>query len=117
MKILTILKLSLCSLLLAISLPLMAMDLQQAMSNLSSAKAQGLVGEQADGYLGVVVASPETAETVKLINEARHAQYLRLAKDNNLALPDVEAMAGQKAIEKTQIGQYIQVNKKWAKKP
>ncbi len=117
MKILTILKLSICSLLLAVSLPLMAMDLQKAMSNLSSAKTLGLVGEQADGYLGVVVVSPETTETVKLINEARHAQYVRLAKDNNIALTDVEAMAGQKAIEKTQTGQYIQVNKKWAKKP
>lgn len=117
MKIVTILKLSMCSLLLAVALPLMAMDLQQAMSNLSSAKTQGLVGEQSDGYLGVVVNSPETVETVKLINDARHAQYLRLAKDNNLVLTDVEAMAGQKAIDKTQAGQYIQVNKKWAKKP
>lgn len=117
MKASIILKLSIGSLLLATSLPMLAMDLQQAMSKLSSVKSQGLVGEQSDGYLGVVVAGPEAAETIKLINEARQAQYVRLAKENNIALPDVEAMAGQKAIEKTQTGQYIQVNDKWAKKP
>lgn len=122
MNIFAIKKCSICrvllaSTLLALSLPLMAMDLQQAMSNLSTAKSKGLVGEQADGYLGVVAPTPEAVETAKLINEARHVQYVNLAKDNNLALPDVEAMAGQKAIEKTQAGQYIQINKKWAKKP
>jgi uncharacterized protein YdbL (DUF1318 family) len=116
MKLFSILKLSLFSLILAVSLPLMAMDLQQAMSGLNSAKTQGLVGEQSDGYLGLVTQSGDVVEIVKLINEARRAQYQRLAKDNSIALPDVEAMAGQKAIEKTQSGQYIQVNKKWAKK-
>jgi len=117
MKIGKLIKASLCGALLVISLPLMAMNLQQAMSNLASAKAQGLVGEQPNGYLGVVSQSGDTAELVKLINEARLAQYQRLAKENNIALADVEAMAGQKAIEKTQSGQYIQVNQKWAKKP
>ena len=117
MKLLTILKLSFCSLLFAVSLPLMAIDLQQAMSSLGAAKTQGLVGEQPDGYLGVVTKSGNADEIVKLINDARRAEYQRLAKDNNIALPDVEAIAGQKAMEKTQSGQYVQVNKKWMKKP
>lgn len=117
MKKLMSCKIMICSLLLVFSLPLMAMNLQQAMSSLGSAKEQGLVGEQPDGYLGVVTASADAAEVVKLINEARRAQYQRLAKDNNLVLADVEAMAGQKAIEKTQSGHYIQINEKWAKKP
>ena len=47
MKIVSLIKLSLCGLLL-VSLPLMAMNLQQAMSNLGTAKEQGLVGEQPD---------------------------------------------------------------------
>lgn len=117
MKLLTIFKLSFCSLLFAVSLPLMAMDLQQAMSGLSTAKTQGVVGEQPDGYLGVVTKSGNADEIVKLINDARRAEYQRLAKDNNIALPDVEAIAGQKAMEKTPSGQYVQVNKKWMKKP
>src|SRR5690606_29213801 len=68
MKYLTFLKLSLCSLLFVVSLPLMAMTLQQAMSNLGTAKEQGLVGEQPDGYLGVVSAGGDAAEIVQLIN-------------------------------------------------
>ena len=117
MKTLSIIKISICSILLALALPLMAMDLQQAMSKLGEAKTQGVVGEQPDGYLGVVAPSADATEIVKLINAARKTQYERLAKDNKLALPDVEAMAGLKAIEKTQSGQYILVNDKWAKKP
>ncbi|HOY24816.1 MAG TPA: DUF1318 domain-containing protein, partial [Cellvibrio sp.] len=72
---------------------------------------------QPDGYLGVVTKSGNADEIVKLINDARRAEYQRLAKDNNIALPDIEAIAGQKAMEKTQSGQYVQVNKKWMKKP
>jgi uncharacterized protein YdbL (DUF1318 family) len=117
MKLFTKVKLSLCGLLLTISLPLMAMDLQQAMSSLGTAKTQGLVGEQPDGYLGVVTKSGSSDEIVKLINDARRAEYQRVAKENAIALPDVEAIAGQKAMEKTPAGQYVQVNKKWMKKP
>ncbi len=117
MKLLTVLKLGFFSLLFTVSFPLMAMDLQQAMSSLSAAKTQGLVGEQPDGYLGAVTKSDNADEIVKLINDARRAEYQRLAKDNNIALPDVEAIAGQKAMEKTPSGQYVQVNKKWMKKP
>lgn len=117
MKLFTLIKPILCSALLIISLPLMAMNLSQAMSNLGQAKSQGLVGERPDGYLGVVASSGDAEEIVKLINEARLSQYQKLAKENNIALSDVQAMAGQKAIEKTQSGQYIQVNQKWTKKP
>jgi uncharacterized protein YdbL (DUF1318 family) len=117
MKLFNTLKLSFCGLLLVLSIPLMAMDLQQAMSGLSAAKTQGLVGEQPDGYLGVVTKSGNAEDIVKLINEARRAEYQRVAKDNAIALPDVEAIAGQKAMEKTPSGQYVQVNKKWMKKP
>jgi len=117
MKLVKLIKLGLGSALLIMSLPLMAMNLQQAMSGLGEAKAQGLVGEKPDGYLGVVTHSGDADEIVKLINEARLTQYQRLAKDNNLSVTDVQSMAGQKAIEKTQSGQYIQVNHKWAKKP
>lgn len=117
MNIVKLIKLGICTTLLVISLPSMAVNLQQAMSSLGDVKAQGLVGEKPDGYLGVVTHSGDADEIVKLINEARLAQYQRLAKDNNIAVADVQAMAGQKAIEKTQSGQYIQVNQKWAKKP
>lgn len=117
MKLFSTMKYTLGVLVLALALPVMAMNLQQAMSSLPAAKDRGLVGEQPNGYLGVVSADAEADEIVKLINEARRAQYQRLAQDNGLSLLDVETMAGQKAIEKTNTNHYILVNGKWAKKP
>lgn len=117
MKIFNAMKYTLGVLVLLVTLPVMAMNLQQAMGSLGDAKAQGLVGEQPNGYLGVVSAGGDAAEIVQLINEARRAEYQRLAKENGLALKDVEAMAGQKAIERTSSNHFIQINGKWAKKP
>lgn len=118
MKFLRMTKVLVGTLALAIVLPVMAMNLQQAMSELGSAKDKGVVGEQPNGYLGVVSSgSAEAAEIVKLINDARRAEYQRLAQSNGISLADVEAMAGQKAIERTNSNHFIQVNGKWAKKP
>ncbi|RVT44224.1 DUF1318 domain-containing protein [Rheinheimera sediminis] len=100
----------------AISLPLLAMDLQQAMSALGPAKTQGLVGEQPNGYLGVVSASAQAKQIAELINQARKAEYQKLAAKNGIQLSDVEAIAGKKAIEKTEAGQFIQLNGQWQKK-
>jgi uncharacterized protein YdbL (DUF1318 family) len=63
-----------------------------------------------------VQAQGGAAEIARLINEARRAEYQRLAKNNNIQLSDVETMAGKKALEKTPAGQYIQLNGKWLKK-
>lgn len=100
----------------AVSLPLLAMDLQQAMSALGQAKTQGLVGEQPNGYLGVVSPSAQAKEIADLINQARKAEYQKLAAKNGIQLADVEAIAGQKAIEKTEKGQFIQLDGQWQKK-
>lgn len=96
--------------------PVVAMDLNSAMSQLSEVKSLGYLGEQPNGYLGVVKAENNAPEIARLINDARRAEYQRLAKDNNIQLPDVETMAGKKALEKTPTGQYIQINGKWLKK-
>ena len=106
-----------CALLaLSLSLPALAMNLNEAMSALGSAKSSGQLGEQPNGYLGVVSPGGSAEEIAKLINQARQAEYQRLAKDNGLQLGDVEALAGQKALEKTPSGQYIQLNGKWLRK-
>lgn len=107
------------SLILAASLtssPSWAMDLNAAMQGLSQAKAAGLLGEQPNGYLGVVSNQGNAGEIARQINAARKAEYQNLARNNNLQLPDVETMAGKKAIEKTPTGQYILINGKWLKK-
>lgn len=99
-----------------LSQPLQAMDLQQAMTVLPTAKSQGLVGEQPDGYLGIVKAEGDTAALVQLINNARRSEYQKLATANSLQLADVEILAGQKALNKTQSGHYILLDGKWVKK-
>lgn len=99
-----------------LSQPLQAMDLQQAMTVLPTAKAQGLVGEQPDGYLGVVKAEGDAAALVQLINSARRSEYQKLATANSLQLADVEILAGQKALNKTQSGHFVLRDGKWVKK-
>ena len=111
------LKMLLLPALFAISLPVLAMNLQQAMSALGQAKTQGLVGEQANGYLGVVSNSGDAANIVKLINDARRAEYAKLAQQNNIAVADVEAIAGKKALERTCAGNDILLDGNWIKKP
>jgi hypothetical protein len=106
----------LTAVLMLLSQPVLAIDLQQAMTALPAAKTQGLVGEQPDGYLGVVKAGGDTAAVVKLINDARRNEYQKLATANGLQLSDVEVMAGQKALDKTQSGHFILRDGKWQKK-
>lgn len=105
-----------CLLMLAISAPALAMNLQQAMQALQPAKEQGLVGEQANGYLAAVMNSADATAIVKLINDARRAEYTRLARENNIGVAEVEAIAGQKAIDRTQRGHYILLDGNWIQK-
>ncbi|SDI34584.1 YdbL family protein [Pseudomonas panipatensis] len=109
-------KLGVALLALCVSLPALAMNLEQAMAALGAAKAQGLVGEQPNGYLGVVGNGGQAADIASQINAARRAQYQKVASDSGAKLSDVESVAGQKAMERTPAGQYIQVNGKWVRK-
>ena len=84
--------------------------------SLDDAKNQGLVGEDSSGYLGLVVQNAEAEAVVDEINAKRKAQYLKLAKKNNLSLAQVEALAAAKTIEKTQAGHFVEVNGEWVKK-
>jgi uncharacterized protein YdbL (DUF1318 family) len=97
-------------LLLACSTVAMALDLD-------SAKSQGLVGEQPNGYLGVVKATPEAVELASDINAKRRTAYDAIAKKNGATLDQVAALAGQKAIEKTAPGTYVRSpDGQWVKK-
>ena len=106
------------SLLLAllVSAPVLALSLNEAMSALPAAKAAGQLGEQPDGYLGVVSPAGNAAAIARQINDARRQEYQRLAGENNIQLRDVESMAGKKALERTPDGQYIMLNGVWMKK-
>jgi uncharacterized protein len=103
-------------LLLSLSLPAAALNLNEAMSALGDAKTSGQLGEMPNGYLGVVKSDGQAAEIARLINQARRSEYQKLAAQNGIQLSDVEAIAGQKALDKTPPGQYIQVKGQWLRK-
>ncbi|WP_238701402.1 YdbL family protein [Mariprofundus erugo] len=75
--------------------------------DLASAKASGMVGEKADGYLGAVQGGGEVAALVADINNKRRAAYQAIAARNGTSLQAVEALAGRAAQDKTAAGQYI----------
>lgn len=77
--------------------------------DLDTAKADGLVGERADGYLGAVHAdsSAEVQSLITEINDKRRVVYERIAEQNKIPLSDVEVLAGKKAIEKTDAGGWV----------
>lgn len=109
-------KLSALLLGLSLSLPVLALDLPAAMQALPAAKAAGQLGEQADGYLGVVKSGGDASAIAAQINQARRAEYQKIAAQNGLKLPDVERLAGQKAIERTPAGQFVQQAGRWQQK-
>lgn len=84
---------------------------------LQEAKAQGLVGEQPNGYLGAV-ANPnaETSELIAQVNGQRRAEYQKISTQRNVPLQQVEVLAGQQAIDMTAAGMYIQVDGTWTRK-
>jgi len=75
---------------------------------LTDAKEQGLVGETINGLLGVVEASGESRALVDNINAKRLAKYKQIAEKNDMTLEQVSILAGEKAIQKTPKGQFIQ---------
>lgn len=86
---------------------------------LQDAKAQGLVGEQPNGYLGLVKAesSAEVKALMNHINALRKQEYQSIAQRNKTELNVVEALAGKKAIERTPPGQYVRLpSGQWTKK-
>lgn len=86
--------------------------------SLEDAKREGLVGEDAGGYLAAVSSpSKDVRDLVRDVNEKRSQEYQRIAESNDIAITDVEQLAGRKAIEKTAAGQYIRLpGGNWQKK-
>lgn len=97
-------------------LPLLLLAFSVTAIELDQAKDQGLVGEQTDGYLGIIKQGDGVQALVQEINSKRKAKYEQLARQNNIKLEQVEALAGKKAIEKTQSGHYVLLSGNWVKK-
>jgi len=96
----------------------LALPVAAAGLSLADAKARGLVGEQYDGYLGVVDSSSgEVRALVDDVNARRRAEYRRIAESNQVDVGDVEALAGKKAIERTASGGFVKgPDDRWRRK-
>ena len=77
--------------------------------SLDEAKAQGLVGERVDGFVGTVDAKApaEVRELVERINAERRARYEELAQQRGVPMDAVARIAGEKLIERTPAGQFV----------
>ena len=88
---------------------LLLMPLSFALT-LQEAKNEGLVGEQIDGYVGLVVESApaEVIALVRDVNRQRRELYQQIAAQNSISIEQVAALAFEKAVEATLPGQYLQ---------
>lgn len=93
------------------STPALALDLD-------GAKAGGQVGEQADGYVGLVSgdAPAEVKALVERINSGRRREYARIAKKNDIPVEAVAAQAGAKLVERAPAGTYVRDGGGWRRK-
>lgn len=86
---------------------------------LQEAKQQGLVGEQTDGYLGMVVddVNTEVRNLIQQVNNARRERYQQISQRNNIDLEQVQQLAFEQAAEATVNGFYIQNKQgRWTQK-
>jgi len=86
---------------------------------LEEAKTQGLVGEQPNGYLGIVQpgASADVQALVDDVNQKRRQMYEEIARRNATKLAAVELLAGKTAIDNTKPGNFVQgPSGQWVKK-
>lgn len=76
---------------------------------LEDAKRAGQVGEQADGYLGLVKGSVpgNVRALVKDINMKRREKYREIAANRGIAINAFEAFMGEKLIGRAAKGHYI----------
>ena len=86
--------------------------------DIDTAKSQGLLGEQTNGYLGVVVKN--NAEATKLadeINRLRKQKYAEIAAKQKTALSNIETIAGTKLIERARADKefYQTANGSWSR--
>ena len=93
-------------------------DLAADKATVTAAKAAGTVGEQADGYLGIVSSADGTVTAaVTAINAGRREVYSQTATKSGVT-PDAAGQAtGAQLIANTPAGQYIKpIGGAWTRK-
>ncbi len=85
--------------------------------DLGGAKQQGLVGEQLNGYVGIVRSAPGVDALVNNINMQRRQLYQDVARKNGVPISSVEQLAGEKAINQAAPGTMVQdANGNWTRR-
>ena len=87
---------------------------------LDQAKADGLIGEKSDGYIGFVAerVSPELVSLVENVNRQRRERYEQIAQQNNISVNEVAQLAYARAVQATRPGHYVEdANGQLVKKP
>ena len=100
--------------------PAVAADLASAKATVDAAKAKGLVGEQADGYLGLVTGSADapTEAAVTEINAGRAAVYRDTAAKTGVSPETAGEATAKLLIAKLSAGQFYKpLGGAWTKKP
>lgn len=79
-------------------------------ADLKTAKEQGWVGEQTNGYLGLVRsdAPADVKALVSDVNGQRKAQFTQIAAKNGIAETEAAKVFAREAAERTLPGNYIQ---------
>jgi uncharacterized protein len=88
-------------------------------SPLEDAKAEGLVGERIDGYVGVVDSgAPGSIKSlVNQINAEREAAYAKIAQKQGAPVAAVAQIAGTKLIQRAPKGEYVMgADGRWQRK-
>lgn len=90
-----------------------------AAQSLSDARAQGLLGERPDGYVGAVTSTLPAwaAELMKSVNAQRKVKYAELAATNGTSIEAVQVVAGEKIIANLPAGSwYMDAGGRWVQK-
>jgi len=82
-----------------------------ASATIETAKSQCVVGEQIDGYLGVVdgaTISQNVEREIRAVNQQRKAAYADLAGRNGVTIDDAEMLTAERLINAAPSGHCVQ---------
>jgi len=97
-------------LILVFAVPVFAMDLHEA-------RAQGMVGERADGYAEALSKAGGVSALVADVNSKRRAEYARIARDKSQPMAVVGKLAAVEIIKGLSAGEsYMGDDGSWKKR-
>jgi len=104
--------------LLVVALMVLAVPAAALSPTLEKAKKDGVVGEQVDGYLGLVKGSApgNVRKEMDEVNAQRKALYRERAKAKGTDAATYAAVVGAKQVQREPKGNWVRTGKGWQKK-